>query len=202
MGDRIFTKTVSCYYKGELYKIRRLEEAAASIRNKRNTSFSAAIQILIDLGVEKYVEDSSCVNPVLRRFHAITQFLDEAKLEAAKKQELAQVYRELGAERFFEIAKESGLDESDLLEEVVAYLPAPSRAESMYRWISKTLSDGGEHMVDDIIKSAISEGVLPDVDQNTPEFERALSSFRKVASNLGASDRSRRGKWQLKEYIN
>lgn len=202
MSDKIFTRTATIYYKGELYKVRRMEEAVADIRNKMNISFSAALQKLLDRGISDYAEDPNCLNQELRGLHAVTQFLDQARVEVAKKKELAQVYRDLGSERFFEIAEESGLSRDDLLEEVISFLPTLSKSECMQRWIAKALSDGNEHMVDDIIEAAISEGILPDIEREAPEFERALSSFRKVASNIGASDRSRRGKWQLAEYIN
>ena len=202
MGDKVYTRTATIYYKGELWKIRRMEEAVAAIRNRLNISFSAALQIFADRGMEDYIEDPDCFDPKLKELDTIVRFLDQARVEVAKKQELAQVYRDLGAERFFEIAEESGLDKSNLLEEVIPFLPGPSRSESMQHWISNTLSDGNEHIVDDVIKAAITEGILPDVEKDTPEFEKALSSFRKVASNLGASSRKRRGKWQLEEYIN
>lgn len=202
MSDKVFTRTATIYYKGELWKIRRMEEAVASIRNQLNISFSAALQIFVDQGIEDYVEDPDSFDPKLKELHTMVQFLDQARIEIAKKRELAQVYRDLGAERFFEIAEESGLNKSNLLEEVIPFLPGPSRSESMQHWISNVLSDGNEHMVEDIIEAAVTEGILPDIEKDTPEFEKALSSFRKVASNLGASNRKRRGKWQLEEYIN
>lgn len=201
MADVLWSRNLAVYYKDEPCKIQRMERVVAALRNRANLSFSGALKTLLDLGIERYLEDPSCADPELENWNLAVEVLDAAKAELAVKKDFAQVYRELGAKRFLEIVEEKGLDPGTVLESIGSFLPRLSKSENMQEQILELLSDGEEHKVEEIIELAIMGGILPDPKKNALQFKRALGLMRKVASELGVSG-GERGYWQLQMPIN
>jgi len=202
MTAKLFHKNYSIHINDDSVEIQETEELISCIQTDENLSRHQACLRIWKAGKQILMERHEYGRPDMEILGALGRLYSTAKTEVAKKRGFAELYRELGPERFRELAEREGLVWEEVLDGFKELLPPPSRSDIMRRWIKGFLLDGAEHTTKEITEAAISDGVLADPKGDAEGHNRDLSLFRKIASGLDVSGGGR-GKWQWpKEYIN
>ena len=202
MATKLFHKNYSVHINDDPVEIQETEELISCLQTEENLSRHQACCRIWKAGKQILIERHEYGRPDMEILGALGRLYSTAKTEVAKKRGFAELYRELGPERFRELAEREGLVWEEILDGFRELLPPPSRSDIMQEWIGGFLSDGMEHTTREITEAAISEGVLADPRKDTKEHNRDLSLLRKVANNMNVSG-GERVKWQQpKEYIN
>ena len=202
MTKKLFHRNYSVHLNDDPIEIQETEELISCLQTEENLSRHQALLRIFKAGKRALVENHEYGRPDLRILGALGKLYDTARTEVAKKRGFAELYRDLGPERFGELAEEAGLTLEDVLDGFRELLPPPSRSDVMQEWIRDFLADGAEHTAREVTEAAISGGILADPKKDIGGHKRDLSLLRNIASNMKVSG-GERGKWQQsQEYIN
>lgn len=194
MANKWF-RNYGIYYKHTPTRVMAVEALIARLMNIHNKSRSKAIVHIFEAGLETLGKDPTIGSVEIRESLARARLYDRARIEAARRREFQESYKELGVVRMQELAQEEGIDLSNELNKYTR--PVSSRFDEMKVWILEHLSDGLPHTIEGVRKAAIHDGVLTNPSVNSGQYEKDHRNFKAAASMLGVSGKhTKRGEWQ------
>ena len=200
MAAKLFHKNYNVHINDDPVEIQETEELISCLQTDENLSRHQACRRIWKAGKRTLIENHEYDRPDMEMLGALGRLYSTAKTEVAKKRGFVELYRELGPERFRELAEKEGLNWKEVLDYFRELLPPPSRSDVMQEWIRGFLSDRMEHTTREITEAAVSEGVLADPREDIEKHKQDLSLLRNVANNMKVSGGSR-GKWQQPKLV-
>lgn len=179
-----------------------VEKLIVKVCNLRNLNYKQAVEFIFMQGFEYLItkDDFSITDGDEKLNRNILIALEKEQLKSNRDQHLFRLLESYGEEKFIDWCKTNGVNHESIIanSEELRARNAADQTRKMSVWLHDYLADMLPHSIEEVLRCAQIDGLLPDAILYENEYKSRVKTLQNIASSAGYSSRSKRGVWQKK----